>query len=200
METVSTGLLILLGLVAFNNYKHQTLPAWLRAKFFNQEPGGSPTTLGAPTITGASLSILPQVAPSSGLGGGLGTMSAPVAGPVTSPYGQRGTEWHPGIDFGVPVGTPVHAARAGKVTWAGSNSGYGLDVDLDHGQGVVTRYAHLSKVDVHLGDTVPGGAVLGLSGNTGHSTGPHVHFEVRLNGKDTNPAPYLSMLGIPVVA
>jgi murein DD-endopeptidase MepM/ murein hydrolase activator NlpD len=197
METISTGVLLILALVAFNNYKNQSLPVWLKAKFFNQEPGEvRPASLAA----GSSITVIPQVAPSSGLGAGLGSMGRPVGGPVTSPYGKRGSEWHPGIDFGVPVGTPVHAARAGKVISAGGFGGYGLKVDLDHGQGVVTRYAHLSRIDARLGETVAAGATVGLSGNTGDSTGPHVHFEVRLNGKDTNPAPYLAGLGTPVSA
>lgn len=193
MDTVAAGALIVLALVAFNNYKNQTLPQWLRAKFFNQIPGGATPQ----SATGAgTIGLIPQAAPSSGLGGGAGIMQAPVSGPVTSPFGPRNGRLHEGIDFGVPVGTTVRAARAGKVISAGGAGGYGLKVDVDHGEGVVTRYAHMSRIDVRLGQTVAGGAALGLSGNTGESTGPHVHFEVRRNGVAVNPAPFLSYAGL----
>lgn len=189
MDTIAGGALIILGLIAFNNYKNQTLGHWLRAKFFNQDPlgvGAKP----ASTSGGASITAIP--AASSGLGGGAGLMIAPVSGPISSPFGQRQRNFHTGIDFAVPDGTAVHAARAGKVISAGGAGAYGLKVDLDHGEGIRTRYAHLSRIDVHLGDTVAGGATLGLSGHTGDATGPHVHFEVIKNGTAVDPAPYLT--------
>jgi murein DD-endopeptidase MepM/ murein hydrolase activator NlpD len=192
MDTLSSGVLVILALVAFNNYKNGTLPHWLRAKFFNQTPGDPAPAAGTPTV--------PQAY--SGLGAG-GALQAPVTGPVTSPFGPRPRDFHEGMDFGVPQGTPVHAARAGKVIAAGAAGGYGLKIDVDHGAAMVTRYAHLSRIDVHVADTVAAGATLGLSGSTGESTGPHLHFEVRLNGKAVDPAPYLSgaaTLPVPVTA
>jgi murein DD-endopeptidase MepM/ murein hydrolase activator NlpD len=195
MDNLSTGLLVLLALVAFNNYKSGTFGDWLRAKFLNQaakNPAGQPVTpsTGGGGGGGHDLAMLPQAFnPAPGL------FLAPVVGPVTSPFGQRPRDFHEGIDFGVPQGTTVHAARAGKVIAAGASGGYGLKVDLDHGQGVVTRYAHMSRIDVHVGDSVAAGGALGLSGSTGESTGPHVHFEIRINGKAVDPAPYLAGTG-----
>lgn len=190
MESVSAGVLLVLALVAFANYRNRTLGPWLRAKFFNEPPGGEPrpaaAAAAAPAVTSASY---------TGLGGALGVLQAPVDGPRTSGFGPRGGEFHAGIDLGVPVGTPVRAARAGKVIYAGPSSGYGLRVDLDHGGGVVTRYAHLSRIDVPLGRDVAAGSTFALSGNTGHSTGPHLHFELRLGGRAVDPSPYLASAG-----
>ncbi len=96
---------------------------------------------------------------------------------------------HFGIDYDAPVGTPVKAAQDGKVIqitggWAG---GFGNSILVDHGGGVTTRYAHLSKIGVSVGETVDQGALIGWSGNTGFSTGPHLHFETRVNGKAVDP-------------
>ena len=187
MDSLSTGILVILALVAFNNYKHGLLPHWLRAKFFNQAPGETSSP------PGGGVTVVPQAY----TGAGVGSLQAPVSGPVTSPFGPRPRDFHSGIDFGVPQGTPVHAARAGKVIAAGAAGGYGLKIDVNHGAGLVTRYAHLSRLDVHVGDTVAGGATLGLSGSTGESTGPHVHFEVLLAGKAVDPAPYLTGAALP---
>ena len=98
---------------------------------------------------------------------------------------------HDGIDIGVPEGTPVHAAAAGTVIYAGWMSGYGNIVVIDHGNGLSTAYAHNSQLIVGQGATVGKGFVIALSGNTGHSTGPHVHFEVRVNGSPVDPLGYL---------
>lgn len=198
MENLSTAALIVLGLVAFNNYRSGTLPQWLRAKFFNlsgsTSPAGGSASVGG-TGAGKALATIPQAYS----GGGTGGFSAPVNGTVTSGFGPRGSGFHKGIDLAVPDGTPVHAARAGKVVTAGSQSGYGLVVIIDHGSGYVTKYAHLSRIDVHVGDDVSGGATLGLSGHTGDATGPHVHFEILKNGTAVDPAPYISTGGIPAV-
>lgn len=115
----------------------------------------------------------------------------PVNGPITSPFGMRWGVLHPGIDIGVPTGTPVHAAAAGQVVWCGWMSGYGNFVVIDHGGGYATAYGHNSKILVHCGEDVRQGQVVSLSGCTGFCTGPHVHFEVRVNGTPVDPLAYL---------
>jgi murein DD-endopeptidase MepM/ murein hydrolase activator NlpD len=193
METFSRAVLILIGMVLFANYKNGTLGDWLKAKFFN---AGSPLTPGGGDWAASGLGLgaaNKDGVVMTGLGGGVGTLLAPVAGGVTSPFGaDRGDHAHAGIDYGVPQGTPVVAARAGRVTFAGPSGEYGLRVDLDHGAGTTTRYAHLSRIAVHLGDTVRAGQTIGSSGNTGQSTGPHLHFELRQGGVAVNPAGSLS--------
>ena len=91
----------------------------------------------------------------------------------------------------MPVGTSVRAAASGKVTFSGTQSGYGKIIIIDHGNGVSTRYAHNSKLLVGVGDRVDAGDRIALSGNTGKSTGPHLHFEIRMNGRSVNPLNYL---------
>ena len=117
---------------------------------------------------------------------------------VTSEFGYRSdpftgqTKGHTGIDIAVPTGTPVRAALPGVVTKATYNAGgYGYYVMIDHGNGMVTLYAHNSKLLVSVGDTVEAGDTVSLSGSTGRSTGPHLHFEVRVNGQRVNPRSYL---------
>ena len=128
---------------------------------------------------------------------GTGQLSAPVNAPITSNFGWRihpiyGTRrLHAGTDFGVDEGTPVHAADGGVVVEAGWVSGYGYTVIIDHGNGMSTLYAHNSDVAVSPGQTVSKGQVVSYSGNTGGSTGPHLHFEVRINGEPTDPMGYL---------
>lgn len=112
-------------------------------------------------------------------------------GVLTSPYGARWGTIHKGIDWGVPVGTACRASRAGTVVSAGWSGGYGYCVVVDHGDGVRTRYAHLSSIQVHNGQYVNQGEVIALTGNTGDSTGPHIHFEIIVNGVAVNPAGYL---------
>jgi len=115
----------------------------------------------------------------------------PVSGPITSPFGMRWGTLHPGIDIGVPSGTPVHAAAAGKVVWCGWMSGYGNLVMIDHGGGYATAYGHNTRVAVSCGQEVEQGQVIAYSGCTGFCTGPHVHFEVRVNGTPVDPLGYL---------
>ena len=127
-----------------------------------------------------------------------GAMAWPVIGPITSEFGMR---YHPitgryvmhnGLDIGVPTGTAVHAAAPGIVYFAGWNSGgYGYLVILDNGSGVVTMYAHNSSLAVSKGQVVARGDVIAFAGSTGNSTGPHVHFEVRVNGTPQNPRGWL---------
>ena len=117
----------------------------------------------------------------------------PAAGFVSSPYGLRfnGTEFHQGIDIAADMGTPIVATADGVVTAAGWNGGYGNMVDVDHGGGIVTRYGHASAVAVTVGQQVRRGEVIAYVGSTGRSTGPHVHYEVRVDGQPVNPAGYL---------
>ncbi len=115
----------------------------------------------------------------------------PVSGPVTSGFGVRWGRMHEGIDIAVPSGAAVHAAAAGTVVYAGWLGGYGNIVVIDHGNGLSTAYGHNSSLQVKQGASVAAGSVIALSGSTGHSTGPHVHFEVRVSGAPVDPMGYL---------
>ena len=118
----------------------------------------------------------------------------PSTGDVSSPFGMRwgGSDFHPGIDIADDYGTPIVATADGIVTVAGWNSGgYGNMVDIDHGNGFMTRYGHAQQVVVSAGDHVKRGQVIAYMGSTGFSTGPHVHYEVRVNGQVVNPAGYI---------
>jgi murein DD-endopeptidase MepM/ murein hydrolase activator NlpD len=115
----------------------------------------------------------------------------PVSGPITSPFGMRWGTLHPGIDIGVPSGTPVHAAASGTVIWCGWMSGYGNLVMIDHHNGLATLYGHNTSVAVGCNQQVSQGQVVSYSGCTGFCTGPHVHFEVRLHGSPVDPLGYL---------
>ena len=118
----------------------------------------------------------------------------PTDGFISSGYGLRwnGAEFHQGIDIAAEMGTPIVATADGVVTIAGWNAGgYGNMVDIDHGSGVSTRYGHASAVVVTPGQRVRRGQIIAYVGSTGHSTGPHLHYEVRLSGQPVNPTSYL---------
>lgn len=118
----------------------------------------------------------------------------PTDGFISSGYGLRwnGAEFHQGIDIAAEMGTPIVATADGVVTIAGWNAGgYGNMVDIDHGSGVSTRYGHASAVVVTAGQRVRRGQIIAYVGSTGHSTGPHLHYEVRLSGQPVNPSSYL---------
>lgn len=115
----------------------------------------------------------------------------PVAGRVTSEYGYRWGRMHQGIDIGAGTGVPIKASKAGEVIYAGTMSGYGNVVIIDHGNGFSTLYAHQSRVASSEGQSVGQGQVIGYVGSTGRSTGPHLHFETRVNGSAQNPRRYL---------
>lgn len=121
----------------------------------------------------------------------LRAFSWPVSGRLSSRYGPRWGRMHHGIDVAVNTGTPVRAAARGRVSFAGWNGGYGYLVIIDHGNNIETRYAHLSRISVKVGQYVERGTVIAYSGNTGNSTGPHLHFEIRQKGQSVNPLNYL---------
>lgn len=140
------------------------------------------------TLGPATLAALRAAPPASPI-----ALSWPLNFPVTDEFGPRGARFHTGIDFPVPSGTPVAAAGAGRVTYAGwLEGGWGNVVTIAHGSGVRTMYVHLSSVDVKLGQRVAAGATVGLVGATGQATGPHLHFEVRLRGAAVDPRTALS--------
>jgi murein DD-endopeptidase MepM/ murein hydrolase activator NlpD len=120
----------------------------------------------------------------------------PVLAPVGDRFGPRGDAFHAGIDLLAPRGTPVQAAGPGTVTWAGRRAGgWGRLVVVRHPDGVRTLYAHLESIAVRVGEEVSGGAVLGRVGSSGNSTGPHLHFEVRVRGAAVDPLGVLVPLG-----
>ena len=115
-------------------------------------------------------------------------LSWPVATSITSGYGLRGARFHAGLDIVAAVGTPVGAAGSGEVVYAGwRDGGWGNAVMIAHGGGVRSLVAHLSRVDVHVGDHVHSASQVGLAGSTGDASGPHVHFEVRVRGAYVDP-------------
>lgn len=128
---------------------------------------------------------------------GTGAMIWPVKGRISSPFGTRfhpilkKNRFHSGIDIAVPSGTQVKAADGGKVLMSGWNGGYGYFIALDHGKGISTAYGHNSRLLVKEGEIVTQGQVIARSGSTGLSTGPHLHFEVRLKGAPADPMKYL---------
>nr|WP_276736820.1 M23 family metallopeptidase [Veillonella seminalis] len=151
----------------------------------------------------AAAAAAAQAAQSSGGGSdytyvqGTGQLAWPVSGVITSGFGWRehpifGRQiFHTGIDIGVDEGTPVHAADSGTVVYSGWMDGYGYAVVIDHGNGISTLCAHNSDLAVSEGQSVSKGTVIAYAGSTGNATGPHVHFEVRVNGDPVNPLGYL---------
>jgi murein DD-endopeptidase MepM/ murein hydrolase activator NlpD len=115
----------------------------------------------------------------------------PVNGPVVSPFGMRWGRLHAGVDIAVPSGTPIRAAGSGTVAIAGWVGGYGNYTCINHGSGISTCYGHQSSIGVSVGQHVSQGQVIGAVGCTGHCFGPHVHFEVRINGQPVDPMGYL---------
>jgi murein DD-endopeptidase MepM/ murein hydrolase activator NlpD len=151
-------------------------------------------------LRSSQLSALENVILSRQLGQEIHPEGRPVnTGYISSGFGARvdpftgGEEFHEGIDFAAPMGTPIRAVAAGIVTWAGPRGGFGNMVQIDHGNGYSTRYGHSEKVLVHVGETVQRGDVIALVGDTGRSTGPHVHFEVLKGGHEVNPAHFIAL-------
>jgi len=119
-----------------------------------------------------------------------GTLEAGFGG-RRNPFGGGGYEFHSGQDIEAPPGAPVIAGASGRVSFVGWQNGYGQLVVIDHGGGLTTRYGHLSHIDVELGQTVERAQLVGKVGSTGRSTGPHLHYEVRINDQPVNPQQYL---------
>ena len=121
----------------------------------------------------------------------------PSSSRITSPYGYRThpilrtRSFHSGVDIAAPTGTPIVAANDGTVIYSGTRGGYGKCIIIDHGGGTATLYAHCSQLLVSSGTTVSRGSTIAKVGSTGQSTGPHCHFEVRINGSTTEPMAYL---------
>ena len=123
----------------------------------------------------------------------------PILGPINSSFGQRedpvlgmgAGEFHKGVDIGAPDGTPVHAPAAGRVLKAAMGTGYGREIEIDHGNGIVTVYGHLSGWNVVAGQQVVKGQVIGYTGHSGKTTGHHLHYEVQVHGAAVNPHKYL---------
>ncbi len=131
-----------------------------------------------------SLDGIPQVLPAdlSGISSGFGLRRDPFTGRAAM---------HSGLDFRGRTGAPIHAAAKGTVSFVGRKSGYGKVVEIRHGNGLMTRYAHMSGYRAKVGQKVAAGDVIGAIGSTGRSTGPHLHFEVRINDRAVNPRPFL---------
>ena len=129
---------------------------------------------------------IPQVIPAASrhISSGFGYRSDPFDGDAA---------FHAGLDFKAPMGSPVFAAARGRVAFVGQRQGYGNCVEIDHGNGLRTRYAHMSAFRTRVGDPVMAGQLIGAVGSTGRSTGPHLHFEVRLNDQPVNPRPFLEV-------
>jgi murein DD-endopeptidase MepM/ murein hydrolase activator NlpD len=133
------------------------------------------------------LAGMPQVLPANFeyISSGFGYRSDPFTG---------GAAFHAGLDFKGPIGAPIFAAAKGTVSFAGVRSGYGNCIEIDHGNGLLTRYAHMSAFRAQMGQHVAAGDVIGAIGSTGRSTGPHLHFEVRIHDQPVNPRPFLEAL------
>lgn len=151
--------------------------------------------LAAESARVASIAATPPPAPATASSSPTTSSSSgfvwPVGGSLVSPFGQRWGRLHSGIDIAAPAGTPIVASAAGTVAYAGSMSGYGLIVLIQHAGGVATAYAHNSSIAVSVGQTVTQGQTIAAVGCTGHCFGDHVHFEVRIGGSPVDPMGYL---------
>jgi murein DD-endopeptidase MepM/ murein hydrolase activator NlpD len=181
---------------------HPPAPAAATA-ILGHSPAALPSTHAAPVATAVlTTAPAPGVAQDPDLAGAP-RFVLPVAGRPSSGYGMRtdpirgGSVNHPGFDLAAATGTEVAAAARGTVVHAGPAGTYGNLVTLRHDNGFETRYAHLSEVDVKVGDLVEAGAELGKVGTTGYSTGPHLHFEVRHDGQAIDPVPLLPLNSSP---
>ncbi len=130
----------------------------------------------------------------------------PVRGPVNSDFGQRRSPWapnsefHSGIDIGAPIGTPVRAPAPGVVVFAGQHPEYGITVIIEHGNDTKSLYGHLSRLNVTVDQSVQRGDTVALTGNTGRSSGPHLHYEIQVKGQPVNPHSYIWEESGPAVA
>ena len=160
-----------------------------------------PTVAVAPAVVAAPLQPVRRTARATRSRSLGSRWVRPVSAGINSAYGPRWGGWHPGVDFAAHYGAPIHVVADGTVIGAGylsGEGGYGQIVLVRHKGGFVTAYAHMSKVLVHSGERVHAGETLGKVGATGHVTGPHLHFEVRVGGRKVNPVPWLRRHGVRV--
>ena len=144
---------------------------------------------------GAACAAILAIAPRAALAGPCDGI-LPVAGEYSSGFGYRGRGFHPGVDIRAPYGAPITAARAGRVVFAGRYFAYGLIVDVEHADGTIGRYAHLSRLapGVAVGAPVGPNGAIGSVGRTWRTTGAHLHFELRVDGRPVNPWPWLNQV------
>ncbi len=174
---------------AIKNLSQQTQQKEDRLASLAQKLSTQPTTtiINMPTTgsyAGNGMLALRPITSSARMSSGFGYRIHPVTGK---------SQFHKGMDFAAPIGTPIYATGNGVVTFSGWGTGYGRYVEVDHGNGTVTRYAHTSANYVNVGDTVYANQQIAAVGNTGRSTGAHLHYEVRQNGQAINPQTYLAM-------
>lgn len=151
-----------------------------------QEAGGKPVNINGKEISRNDLyRLLPVIVPLPNI------RITSLYGMRPNPFGGNGIEFHPGVDMGAPVGTPVFNTGAGKVTYTGNRGDYGTMVEVTHILGFVTRYAHLSSINVQDGQILDRGTQIGTVGSTGRSTGPHLFFEIRLHDKSIDPIVFI---------
>ena len=175
---------------AIKNLRQQTQQKEDRLASLAQKLSTQPTTIinmpAMGSYAGNGMWALRPITSSARMSSGFGYRIHPVTGK---------SQFHKGMDFAAPIGTPIYATGNGVVTFSGWGTGYGRYVEVDHGNGngTVTRYAHTSANYVNVGDTVYANQQIAAVGNTGRSTGAHLHYEVRQNGQAINPQTYLAM-------
>lgn len=173
---------------AIKNLSQQTQQKEDRLASLAQKLSTQPTTIinmpAMGSYGGNGMLALRPITSSARMSSGFGYRIHPVTGK---------SQFHKGMDFAAPIGTPIYATGNGVVTFSGWGTGYGRYVEVDHGNGTVTRYAHTSANYVNVGDTVYANQQIAAVGNTGRSTGAHLHYEVRQNGQAVNPQTYLAM-------
>jgi len=173
---------------AIKNLSQQTQQKEDRLASLAQKLSTQPTTIinmpAMGSYAGNGMLTVRPIASSARMSSVFGYRIHPVTGK---------SQFHKGMDFAAPIGTPIYATGNGVVTFSGWGTGYGRYVEVDHGNGTVTRYAHTSANYVNVGDTVYANQQIAAVGNTGRSTGAHLHYEVRQNGQAVNPQTYLAM-------
>lgn len=173
---------------AIKNLSQQTQQKEDRLASLAQKLSTQPTTIinmpAMSSYAGNGMLTVRPITSSARMSSGFGYRIHPVTGK---------SKFHKGMDFAAPIGTPIYATGNGVVTFSGWGTGYGRYVEVDHGNGTVTRYAHTSANYVNVGDTVYANQQIAAVGNTGRSTGAHLHYEVRQNGQAINPQTYLAM-------
>lgn len=173
---------------AIKNLSQQTKQKEDRLASLAQKLSTQPTTIinmpAMGSYAGNGMLALRPITSSARMSSGFSYRIHPVTGK---------SQFHKGMDFAAPIGTPIYATGNGVVTFSGWGTGYGRYVEVDHGNGTVTRYAHTSANYVNVGDTVYANQQIAAVGNTGRSTGAHLHYEVRQNGQAINPQTYLAM-------